>query len=313
MNFQPRYNITASHLRENVRLRSSLMHLVSDFDGVWTDPRAEANAIRELMITRLAAASELPQERVVAAFEAIETEFERSPFDYGWLFEKAITAFAAEDMYGRNHAVAACLWSGSPVVADSEALRAAIEKASGSGDALADSCFTDARTQYRQTHGTFLLPEAAEVVTRIRASGHKMTIVSNSKIAHILDLFEGAGIDLTGIEVIGGARKFHLGKCESLPEFWTWQGGQISLQRPHYLELLEKLRPDAVIGDVVSLDLALPLYLRCRRDDWKHFRAGLIKMPYTPAWIESDNASLSELGLDILPGLGAVPDWLDNF
>jgi hypothetical protein len=288
------------------------MHLVSDFDGVWTDPRDEANAIRSLMISRLAEAADMPRERVEAVFEEIEREFDRTPFDYGWLFEQAITAFAAEDMYGRNHAVAACLWSGRPAVSDGVILRAAIEKAAGSGDALANSCFGDARAEYRRTHETFLLPEAAGVVERIRSAGYKMTIVSNSKIDHILDLFEGAGIDLDGIEVIGGARKFYLGKVENLPEHWTWQGGRISLHRPHYLELLERLRPDAVIGDVLSLDLSLPLFLRSRREDWKHFRAGLIKMPYTPAWIGSDNAVLGELGLDILQGLGAVPDWLDS-
>ncbi|MEW6731908.1 MAG: hypothetical protein AB1489_11335 [Acidobacteriota bacterium] len=288
------------------------MHLVSDFDGVWTDPRAEANAIRELMITRLAEATQLPTTRVEAAFITIEGEFETTPFNYGWLFEEHITAFAGEDLYGRNHAVAACLWANTHTLADGELLRAAIAEIAGSADALANSCFKDARQQYRQTHNTFLMPAAAEVVTRLREQGHKLTIVSNSKIAHILDLFEAAKIDLAGIEVIGGARKFHLGVADSVPEFWSWNGGQISLQRPHYLELLERLKPDAVIGDVLSLDLALPLYLRSQRNDWQHFRAGLIKQPYTPAWVISDIAGAAQLGLDILSGFAAVPDWLEQ-
>jgi hypothetical protein len=290
------------------------MHLVSDFDGVWTDPRDEANAIRALMISKLADASGLPSERVESAFQEVEREFDRTPFEYGWLFDQCITAFAAEDMYGRNHAVAACLWSGTPNVTDGELLRNAIERAAGSGDSLANTCFTEARTLYRETHEPFLLPDAAEVVERLRAGGHKITIVSNSKITHILDLFEGAGIDLNGIEVIGGARKFYLGKVEELPEYWDWNGGRISLHRPHYLELLLKLQPDAIIGDVLSLDLALPLFLRNqKRPGWEKFRAGLIQMPYTPAWIASGSASLPELGLDVLSGLSAVPDWVDSF
>jgi hypothetical protein len=264
------------------------------------------------MIARLAEAAGLPLERVEAAFAAVEREFELSPFDYGWIFEESITAFAGEDMYGRNHAVASCLWAGTPVIDDGVALREAIAKVAGSCEALADSCFKDARAEYRQKHAMALLPDAAAVVERIRASGHQLTIVSNSKIAHILDLFEGAGIDLDGIEVIGGARKFHLGRVEDLPEHWEWNGGRISLQRPHYFELLDRLRPDAVIGDVLSLDLALPLFLRSRRDDWKHFRAGLIEQPYTPRWVILENERLAEIGLDLLPGLSAVPDWLNG-
>jgi phosphoglycolate phosphatase-like HAD superfamily hydrolase len=286
------------------------MHLVSDFDGVWTDPRAEAGAIRALMISKLAAAAEVPIERIETAFQALESEFNHTPFDYGWQFEQRITAFACEDLYGRNHAVAACLWSGKPTITDGELLREAIIKATGDAETLADICFKEARASYRETNKAFLVPEAAEVVATLRERGIKVTIVSNSKIDHIVDLFEEAKIDLGNVEVIGGARKFYLGETDRVPHFWNWHDCQISLQRPHYLEVLERLRPDAVIGDVLSLDLALPLYLRSQHPEWQHFRAGLIQQPYTPVWIAQRAEAARELGLDILPNLAAVPDWL---
>src|SRR5262249_12520761 len=151
---------------------------------------------RALMIERLAGAAELPIDRVEAAFNKIEKEFDDNPFEYGWLFDGAITAFAGEDMYGRNHAIAAALWAGKPAIEDGKLLRNAVAEVAGNGDALADSCFKDARAAYRKAHSMSLLPDAAAVVERIRASGHKMTIVSNSKIDHIVDLFEAAKIDL---------------------------------------------------------------------------------------------------------------------
>lgn len=282
------------------------MHLVSDFDGVWTDPRPEADYIRRVMAERLSDASGLPLERVEADFAVLESHFRTDPFQYGWLFDGRITAFACEDMYGRNHAIASCLWEGRPEVPDAEALRQAIVDVAGDPQRLADICFKEGRAGYRALHQSLLVPEAETVVESLRRSGCRMTIVSNSRVEHILDLFEAAKIDLSGFEVVGGARKFHLGHVEQLPDYWEFRGGRISLQRPYYLELLERLRPDAVIGDVVSLDLALPLYLRSSRSEFAHLRAGLIRQPYSPEWALEQEVE----GLCPLESLAAVPAWL---
>lgn len=290
------------------------MHLVSDFDGVWTDPRAEADAIRDLMVTLLSDSTSLSIERIKEIFAEIEKNFVLNPFKYGWLYEEYITAFAMEDLYGRNHAIATCLWQKEPNFPESEALREAIEKIAENADRFSDICFRDGRSQYREKNKTLLLKDAAQVISQIRDADYRMTIVSNSKITHILDLFEAAEISLEGFQIIGGARKFHLGMVGSLPETWQWQEATVSLQRPHYFDLLERLKPDAVVGDVFSLDLSVPLYLRSTRDGWQNFRAGLIKQPYTPSWVanETNEAWAKEQGLDVLDGLGSVPSWLAN-
>jgi len=289
------------------------MHLVSDFDGVWTDPRAEADAIRDLMASRLAETTNLSLERVKIIFSEIEQEFINNPFNYGWIFEGQITAYAMEDMYGRNHAIAIALWNSSPKFEESKLLCEAIIKISGDAERFADACFRDGRSTYRETNKFFLVSEAAQVISALRERDYQMTIVSNSKVTHILDLFDAAEVSLDTFEVIGGARKFNLGFTPSVPETLEWNTAKVSLQRPHYLELLERLKPDAVIGDVFSLDLSVPLYLRNNRKDWSHLRGGLINQPYTPAWVLNGNAaSASELGLDILPSLKSVPSWLDR-
>jgi FMN phosphatase YigB (HAD superfamily) len=290
------------------------MHLVSDFDGVWTDPRAEADAIRDLMIERLAEAANLSYENVAIVFAEIQKNFNENPFEYGWEFEGSITAFPDEDMYGRNHAIAMCLWDARPAFPESMILREAIVKIATNAEKFADMCFRDGRSRFREKNKSFLVPQAAQVISELRQRGFKMTIVSNSKVTHILDLFDAAEVSLDGFEVIGGARKFHLGLAPSVPESWQWQEAKISLQRPHYLDLLERLKPDAVIGDVFSLDLSLPLYLRSSRSDWKHLRAGLIKQPYTPNWVVNENTTeiATQQGLDLLPSLADVPSWLEQ-
>ncbi|MBI4851937.1 MAG: hypothetical protein HY819_09090 [Acidobacteria bacterium] len=289
------------------------MHLVSDFDGVWTDPRAEADAIRDLMISRLIEVTDLSLERVKTIFSEIEQEFINNPFNYGWLFEGNITAYAMEDMYGRNHAIAIAIWDNKPGFEESGLLREAIVKISGDVDNFANDSFRDGRNLYRETNRSFLVPQAAEVVSKLRERGYKMTIVSNSKVTHILDLFEEADVSLDSFEVIGGARKFHLGFVPNVPETLDWQSAQVSLKRPHYLELLERLKPDAVIGDVFSLDLSLPIYLRNNREGWRHLRAGLITQPYTPSWVLGVEPSFAqEQGLDPLLDLAAIVKWLDN-
>lgn len=284
------------------------MHLVSDFDGVWTDPRPEADYILKVMARRLSSASGLSVGRVEENFAAIEHHFKTDPFQYGWLFDGRVTAFACEDMYGRNHAIASCLWERRPEVPDGEVLRQAIIDVAGDPQRLADLCFKEGRAGYRATNQSLLVPEAATVIESLRSAGHRMTIVSNSKIEHIVDLFEAAGIDLSGFDVLGGARKFHLGRAEQLPDYWQFRGARVSLQRPYYLEVLERLRPDAVIGDVVSLDLALPLYLRASRGEFAHLRAGLIRQPYSPDWALEQGE-----GLYVLESLAAVPDWLSSY
>jgi len=48
--------------------------------------------------------------------------------------------------------------------------------------------------------------------------------------------------------------------------------GRVELRRPRYEAILREEAPDAVVGDVFSLDLALPLALRRREPAWRHVR-----------------------------------------
>jgi hypothetical protein len=58
-------------------------------------------------------------------------------------------------------------------------------------------------------------------------------------------------------------------------------GLSVDVARPHYEEVLRKERPDAIVGDVFSLDLALPLALKRRDPAWRQVRLFWLSHPYS--------------------------------
>jgi hypothetical protein len=62
----------------------------------------------------------------------------------------------------------------------------------------------------------------------------------------------------------------------------TVGGLRVDVARPDYERVLREERPDAVIGDVFSLDLALPLALKRREPEWRDVRLFWLVLPYTP-------------------------------
>ena len=84
---------------------------------------------------------------------------------------------------------------------------------------------------------------------------------------------------------------------------------RIEVARPHYAEVLEEERPDAVVGDVVSLDLALPLAWKRGRPEWRELRLWWLVRPYAPQWLDAivRDAARGEIEL-ISGGLEAIAD-----
>ena len=61
-------------------------------------------------------------------------------------------------------------------------------------------------------------------------------------------------------------------------------GRAVRLDRGDYHALLRAERADAIVGDVFSLDLALPLALRESEADFARLELFLLRNEYTPAW-----------------------------
>lgn len=107
----------------------------------------------------------------------------------------------------------------------------------------------------------------------------------------------------------GSARKFVLepGRDDTLMA----GGMRIDVARPHYEEVLREEAPDAVVGDVFSIDLALPLALKRREPSWRHVRLFWLVHPYTPARMQAELAKLPAGEVEaVAGGLPAVAERL---
>jgi hypothetical protein len=101
-------------------------------------------------------------------------------------------------------------------------------------------------------------------------------IVSNSATDKIQEFLDQAGFSKEKRPVVrGGARKFGLGRVPHLLVVGHVGANEISVDtdRPQYEAALLEIKPDAVIGDVFCLDLALPI--RLRREGKLSFSGGI--------------------------------------
>ncbi|HKE01094.1 MAG TPA: hypothetical protein VKE69_08800 [Planctomycetota bacterium] len=241
------------------------MKILSDFDGVFTDPTAEAASVAAVL-------DELVGDP--ALVERVRADVRAHPERHGWRFGGAITSYADEDLYVFHNAVAVAVWSAAtPAVL--ERLRVA-----GFTDesAFVVHCFLEGTTRFGARGATNVLPEALDAAAALAGRGHELVIASNSDTARIERLLRGAGWKEGSIRLRGGAGKFVLGdEPASVPEIAKFGPREIRLRRPRYFALLEEERPDVVIGDVLALDLALPWFL-------KRSRCVLKRSAATPAW-----------------------------
>lgn len=263
------------------------MKILSDFDGVLTDQIEEAHRVREIFRDELAQASGAGTavDEILAQAEVV---MDREPWKHGWKSAGRVTAFANEDLFIRCNGLGACLDQMSGTVLE---LRDVMRKAG-------HASFTDlAQFSYMQmvkeTQAGKLKPmdsEVAGLFATLLSQGHEIVVVSNSGTQRILDLFKGVGVDAVAhdaspqakLRVRGGAKKFELGQ-----DWKTLTVGRynVELNRPFYERILREEKPDMVIGDVFSLDLALPLSL-ARENALGSLPAKLLlrTQSYTPSW-----------------------------
>ena len=141
--------------------------------------------------------------------------------------------------------------------------------------------------------GPAMVPAAGETGRAMLAAGVEVVVVSNSPNAKLAEWFAHAGLDAVGhperragaFRLRGGSRKFEIDADRHAPLHL----GDLAIEtaRPAYERVLREERPDAVIGDVFSLDLALPLRLRRTEPEWRDLRILWLLQPYTPRWLRA--------------------------
>ena len=287
--------------------------LVSDFDGVWTDPEAEAAAQGEIIERTLAAwAPEDIRDAVPGWIAAARAAVLRDPTSYGWAPGGRLSAFGDEDPFTAHTALLHRLYLEAPRDPVAEALRDAIA-AHGLGlDSFAGKCHAEGVARAVAARGPGILESAARAGHALLARGVEIVVVSNSDDAKLTAWFAHAGLPHAvhpaggpgvtvrrqeptglrqeptgrkGIRLRGASRKFELDPDRS--ERLALGEVRIETARPAYERILREERPDAVVGDVFSLDLALPLALRRRDPAWSRVRLFWLLQPYTPAWLRA--------------------------
>lgn len=267
------------------------MKLLSDFDGVWTHPAAEARAQGELLDAAVAGLAAGPEREAAAAWVAgARAAIRREPARWGWANDGRVAAFADEDPFAEHSALLHYLdvMGGSEPLA-SRLRAAALAAGGGSLDAFGLGPHLAGVERVESARGPGVLSSAADAGRALLGADVEIVVVSNSAGEKLLRWFGHAGVPHhahparapRALRLRGTAGKHVLDPRAS--ELLPFDGAGVELRRPRYEAILREEAPDAVVGDVFSLDLALPLALKRREPSWRHVRLFWLVHDYTPA------------------------------
>lgn len=283
------------------------MRILTDFDGVLTAQDAEAAAVNDRLVERIAEALRGDQMRANAVVSGFRAEVRANPAVHGWFTGDKIGCYADEDPYVFNNAVCRAIFEGSREVA--EKVRAI---GLDSADALAMACFEEGTRRFREGNKPHVLDEALGAIQTFFAAGAEVVIVSNSSTERVQAILGPTAILRWGtgkIRLRGGARKFDVtgDRPKEVPEAEDFGGRQIQLRRGSYADILIEEQPDAIIGDVLSLDVALPAALRAHDPRFEEMQVFLKRHPHTPKWALDGCAAK---GVTVVDSIAKLPEML---
>ena len=268
------------------------LRILSDFDGVWTDQHAEADQVRAFQWQEAGRLAGVDAETARADFEAYGRGVLAAPERYGWCPGGRITAYADEDPFCRPNAIAGWIEERAPDEPRAARYRDAI-LAAGYDDltAFADHCFLTATGRFREEHPPSLVDGAGAAFEALHDAGAEVVVCSNSSAEKVVGWLRHAGVDAGEdeghlVRVHGNAGKWRIGGEAAIEV----GGRRIYVDRPLYRTVIEEERPDVVIGDVFSLDLALPHVMRAEGHAAAPSQLILRCQAHTPDWITSTAA-----------------------
>ena len=269
------------------------IHLVSDFDGVWTEPAREYIAIQAKVVHELSVALGESQEKALARYEDFSAAVMESPEQYGWQAQSGdirLSSFVDEDFFCMPSAIGQFIDHGDRL--EAEIVKEAILARHETITALMDHCFHSTCEEFRGEVDHDLTHGAERVLQWLLDNGVRVTWVTNAPTSKIIDWFGHHGFqvadarkktqDEAHLRVYGRAGKQWIGESNQMMNFC---GRKVLVDRPQYREILERERADLVVGDVLSLDLALPVYLKSRGESFAPRETVLVWRRETPKWV----------------------------
>lgn len=301
----------------------AIVKLISDFDGVWTNQELESDYVWKFIISAVSALTDFTPQKVDELLKQCKTEMSKTPYEYGWFNNGGIACYYQEDPFGDNNAIFDYIEKVSSKNSYSnfkqhiaEIKEAVKKKAKMTLAEFSNDCFIKATTQFKLEGKLKPVEKAGNIVKKLNSGGVEIVVVSNSKTEKIEHLFRKAGKTVTNetsivrgrLHSIGDARKFVIDNTfTELPEKFSITGRfKVSLRRKNYFKILLAEKPDYVIGDVFSLDLGLPLYLRLNDERFGKLNVIQRVHPHTPGWVKD------YLSKDKLKGIAFLVNSIDE-
>ena len=282
----------------------AIIKLISDFDGVWTNQDIEAEYVRNYIIKRISELTTFPEKEIKDLLVDCKRDMDKTPFDYGWKYEGHTACYYQEDPFGDNNAIFDYIEKYSSRASYSNykqklaVIKDSILKKTKNKTLLdfSNECFVKSTTQFKLEGKLKPVRSAETIVKELNKKGTEIIVASNSKTEKIEHLFRKAGHKVTNeksivrgrLHAIGNAQKFVIDKLfTEVPEkLEINKRYQPELRRKYYFNILLEEKPDYVIGDVFSLDLSLPFYLRLNDNRFKKLKVILLMHKHTPKWVK---------------------------
>ena len=302
------------------------MKLISDFDGIWTNQAKEADYVWDFILDYLSELTSENKKFISDTLAHCRKEMNKSPELFGWYNNGSVACFYNEDPFGDNNAIFDYINKfGSSAENDYlkslKLIRDSILKKYKSLADFSQDCFFLATTKFKEEGKLQPVSDASEVVEKLNSNGTEIIIVSNSKTKKIEHVFEKAGIIASpepgsAVRVRGDAMKFVLDlSFVEIPESLEINDKiSVPLRRKSYYEILKEEKPEFVIGDVFSLDLSLPLYLRLNDKEFSNLKVVQRVQVYTPEWVKRFLNSENLKGVAFMVNsVSELPDIISEF
>jgi hypothetical protein len=281
--------------------------ILSDFDGVWTNQGPEAQELIAWATRELCALRRIDAEEGQADMTRFLEVMRRSPVEHGWAPTGRISAYVDEDPLVEMSALCRLLGNAD----DPVALRyrqAVLAEGFESLEVFAETMFSAATEAFRRDHPPSLIDDARDCLAALHEIGAEVVVISNSSAGKIADWFRGVGVDAGedpghALRVRGSAAKWFVGDHDETLEV---SGRTVHTNRPKYRAAIEAEAADVIIGDVFSLDLALPHAMRRAAEPSAPHTLVLRRHDHTPRWVLDD---LAGGAIDhVVDGVHALPE-----
>jgi FMN phosphatase YigB (HAD superfamily) len=274
--------------------------LISDFDGIWTNQEEEAKYMQIFILNILAGITGNDKREIETIINSINEEMNKGPHLYGWRYRGETPAFYGEDPFGDNNAFFDFIeqnYTNKKIYTNLQEIRRKIlDTGFESLEQFSNYCFTESTTMFKEEGKLEPHTKAKETISKLMEKGVELVVASNSSTDKLEYLFGKLGHKMNEkipdshgeIRARGNSMKFAIdrGYTELPPLLEVTSNYKIPLRRKFYHQLLKEEKPDFVVGDVFSLDIALPLYLSLNDENFKGLKIIQKIQKYTPEWVK---------------------------